>query len=203
MASQITNNSIIYPNNLFRLTTKKTSKLRIIHPLWWGPKSNGAMRIPLTGGQQSGKCFRFLTSWCWPTCEKDANLEAPPFHANHQHPGNGQLTELTPPLEAIPTPTWDKKQHNDSSNPLSIYKALVCWVTDLEKWSIHLFTSANEIRKLLNLLNSSLPSDAYMCQWFGSAFVQIMACRLIGAKPISRPMLGYVNWPLRKTSVRF
>ena len=36
-----------------------------------------------------------------------------------------------------------------------------------------------------------------MCQWFGSAFVQIMACRLIGAKPLSRPILGYVNWPLR------
>ena len=35
------------------------------------------------------------------------------------------------------------------------------------------------------------PSAAYMHQWFGSALVQIMACRLFGAKPLSKPMLGY------------
>ena len=38
---------------------------------------------------------------------------------------------------------------------------------------------------------SSPPSDAYMRQWMGSALVQIMACRLFGAKPLSEPMLGY------------
>ena len=30
-----------------------------------------------------------------------------------------------------------------------------------------------------------------MCQWIGSALVQIMACRLFGAKPLSKPMLVY------------
>ena len=40
-------------------------------------------------------------------------------------------------------------------------------------------------------INSSPPSAAYMCQWIGSALVQIMACRLIGDKPLSKPMLGY------------
>ena len=39
--------------------------------------------------------------------------------------------------------------------------------------------------------NSSPPSAAYMRQWIGSALVQIMACRLIGTKPLSKPMLGY------------
>ena len=39
--------------------------------------------------------------------------------------------------------------------------------------------------------NSSPPSAAYRCQWTGSALVQIMACRLFGAKPLSKPMLGY------------
>ena len=40
-------------------------------------------------------------------------------------------------------------------------------------------------------VNSSSPIAAYMRQWLGSALVQIMACRLFGAKPLSEPMLGY------------
>ena len=38
--------------------------------------------------------------------------------------------------------------------------------------------------------NSSPPSATYM-QWTGSALVQIMACRLFGAKPLPEPMLAY------------
>ena len=41
------------------------------------------------------------------------------------------------------------------------------------------------------LFNSSPPSTAWMRQWTGSALVQIMACRLIGAKPLAKPMLTY------------
>ena len=37
----------------------------------------------------------------------------------------------------------------------------------------------------------SPPSAAYMRQWIGPALVQIMACRLFGAKPLSKPMLDY------------
>ena len=40
------------------------------------------------------------------------------------------------------------------------------------------------------LFNLSPPSAAYMCQCTGSALVQIMACRLFGGKPLSKPMLG-------------
>ena len=40
-------------------------------------------------------------------------------------------------------------------------------------------------------LNSLRPSDAYMGRWTGSSLVQIMACRLFGAKPLSEPMLEY------------
>ena len=39
--------------------------------------------------------------------------------------------------------------------------------------------------------NSSPPSAAYMRQWTRSAVIQIMACRLFDAKPLSKPMLGY------------
>ena len=40
-------------------------------------------------------------------------------------------------------------------------------------------------------LNSSPPDATYMCQWIGSALVQIIACRLFGTKPLSEPMLEY------------
>ena len=34
-------------------------------------------------------------------------------------------------------------------------------------------------------------SSAYMCQWIGSALVQIMACHLFRVKPSYKPMLVY------------
>ena len=42
-------------------------------------------------------------------------------------------------------------------------------------------------------INSSPPRAAYMRQWFGSALVQIMACCLFSAKPLSKPMLDYLR----------
>ena len=45
--------------------------------------------------------------------------------------------------------------------------------------------------------NSSPLSAAYMCQWIGSALVQIMACCLFSAKSLSKPMLVIVDWTLR------
>ena len=36
-----------------------------------------------------------------------------------------------------------------------------------------------------------------MRQWIGSASFQIMACRLFGTKPLSKPMLGFVNSTFR------
>ena len=35
------------------------------------------------------------------------------------------------------------------------------------------------------------PSAAYMRQWTWSSLVQVMACRLSGAKPLPGPMLPY------------
>ena len=46
-------------------------------------------------------------------------------------------------------------------------------------------------RLYLYEFNSSPPSAAYMRQWTGSILVQIMACRLVGAKPLSEPILKY------------
>ena len=54
------------------------------------------------------------------------------------------------------------------------------------------------------IIKWSPPSDAYMCQWTGSAFVQIMACRLVSAKPLPEPMPAYCwldSW--EQISVKF
>ena len=39
--------------------------------------------------------------------------------------------------------------------------------------------------------NWSPSSAAFMCQWTGSSLVQVMACRLFGAKPLHEPMVPY------------
>ena len=39
----------------------------------------------------------------------------------------------------------------------------------------------------------SPPSAAYRRQYIESALVQIMTCRLFGAKPLSKPMLAYCH----------
>ena len=42
-------------------------------------------------------------------------------------------------------------------------------------------------------VNSCSPSAAYMSRWTGLALVQVMACRLFGAKPLPEPMLSYCH----------
>ena len=50
------------------------------------------------------------------------------------------------------------------------------------------------LRQYVSLgFNSSSPSTAYMRQPIWSALVQIMACRLFGAKPLSKLVLGYYH----------
>ena len=49
---------------------------------------------------------------------------------------------------------------------------------------------SSNICSLLDI-NSSPHGAAYMRHWIGSALLQIMACRLFGAKPLSKLMLGF------------
>ena len=52
-------------------------------------------------------------------------------------------------------------------------------------------------------VNPPAPSDAYMRQLIESVSVQIMASRLFGAMPLSKPMLGYCQLdPYVQTSVK-
>ena len=53
-------------------------------------------------------------------------------------------------------------------------------------------------------LSSSPPSAAYMRHWTDYALVQIMACRLLGDKPLPEPMLAYSQLgSLEQSSVKF
>ena len=47
-------------------------------------------------------------------------------------------------------------------------------------------------------LNSSPPSVAYIHLWTGSTMIQVMACRLLGAKPLPEPVLVYYQLDSRK-----
>ena len=53
-------------------------------------------------------------------------------------------------------------------------------------------------------INSSPPRATYVCQWTGSALVQIMACHLFGTKPLSKPKLSICQLDTyEQTSVKF
>ena len=62
------------------------------------------------------------------------------------------------------------------------------------------FWDTAEHQMLISPVNSS-PSGVYMHQLIGSALLQIMACRLFCAKPLSEPMLEYchLNGTIRNT----
>ena len=85
---------------------------------------------------------------------------------------------------------------------------------NLGLWCFYVFS----LNKLLNTLtgswwfatlwpscfNSSTPSAAYMCRWTESALVQVMACRLFGAKPLPEPMFTFCQLDHQEhTSVKF
>ena len=56
----------------------------------------------------------------------------------------------------------------------------------------------------INVFNTSPPRSAYMRHWTRSALVQVMACRLFGAKPLHKPMLIYCQLgPWEQTSMKF
>ena len=50
---------------------------------------------------------------------------------------------------------------------------------------------SHDVDNITIILNSSPPSAVYIRHWIGSALVRVMVCRLFGAKPLSKPMLGH------------
>ena len=66
------------------------------------------------------------------------------------------------------------------------------------------FSEPMMVSLLTHICHSASMSDAYMHQWTRPSLIQIMACRLTGAKPLSKPTLGYYQLnPWEQTSVKF
>ena len=56
---------------------------------------------------------------------------------------------------------------------------------------LHECQAVSNHRQLRRLFNSLWPRGEYMPPWTRPSLVQIMACRLLGAKPLSEPMLTF------------
>ena len=96
--------------------------------------------------------------------------------------------------------------HLWGTKPLPEYWLITNWnLWNKLNWNldqnIKIFIQENAMKYVIHIMsvilprpqrvNSSPPSAANMRQWISSAFFLIMACRLFGAKPLSKPMLGY------------
>ena len=77
------------------------------------------------------------------------------------------------------------------------------WNGTLFTWLPRLLWHSTELFSV-DGFNSLRPSDAYMRQLTRPSLVQIMACRLVGTKPISEPTLVYCQLdPWEWTSVKY
>ena len=85
--------------------------------------------------------------------------------------------------------TWRREGDKSLSEPMIVCLLMHECIT-LPQW-----VKSNTVDHIIikpQWVNSSPPPSAtYMRLGIGSALVQIMACRLFGAKPLSKPMLGY------------
>ena len=88
--------------------------------------------------------------------------------------------------EVTGTGEFSPQRASDAEN-VSIW-----WRHHMRKWT---WTNDDNKHKV-HSINSSPPSAAFMSQWIGSALVQIIACRLFGAKPLSKPIQGYCQLDL-------
>ena len=77
---------------------------------------------------------------------------------------------------------------------------LLVWLQTL---IIMLFVFIPFVAHVKTTINLFPPSAAYMHQWIDPTLVQILACRLFGAKPLSKPILCYCQLdPEIRTSVK-
>ena len=100
------------------------------------------------------------------------------------------------------TPSCSLWHHcNVTGNNVSLH--ISSWMLPLSfVWTIVYIDG--KVQDCSNFINPSPPSAAYKCQWIGWALAQIMALRLVGAKPLSEPMLEYHKLDHKvQTSVKF
>ena len=100
------------------------------------------------------------------------------------------------------TPVWSLKRTRLPQNPFSLIQRLNWWHS-VRHWYDYKIV-IRTLRRYMWYVISSPPNAAYMRQWIMLPLVQIMACRLFGAKPLSKPMLSCCQLhPWEQTSVKF
>ena len=113
---------------------------------------------------------------------------------------SGLSTRLTGTCH-IP-PVWSLKRTRLPQNPFSLIQRLNWWHS-VRHWYDYKIV-IRTLRRYMWYVISSPPNAAYMRQWIMLPLVQIMACRLFGAKPLSKPMLSCCQLhPWEQTSVKF
>ena len=131
----------------------------------------------------------------------------------HDWQNNPPSDHLIPPIyyhcSWWPGEAWDPNIYNIISGVLILeYFAFNTNSFNTIAHTTDKLFSESKLKTLPNMasltFNSSRPSAAYMRQWIRPTLVQIMSCRLFGAKPLSNPILGYCSWdPMEETSMQF
>ena len=96
--------------------------------------------------------------------------------------------------------------HSAPTDPTDMEVSIVhaCWRILLSYPNISWYQELLTMYLRNCIVNSSPPSAAYMRQWPRSALIQIMACRLFVAKPLSELMLGHCQFgPQEQTLAKF
>ena len=119
--------------------------------------------------------------------------------------------EIFIPTKMVFILKWDPALLYETISADSVYPAWLLPITTALCLMIYIYRQTSNIRptKYQNLnisrlvlqlslhnplkpgVKSSPLGVAYMRHWIGSALLQIMACRLFGTKPLSKPMLDY------------
>ena len=113
--------------------------------------------------------------------------------ARFMGPTGGPLGSCQPPGN-LEEPKWWLVNIRSDNGLVSIkYWATIFTKQDQDLWCniVSLGHNGFEVTQWNIPVNSFPSSVAYMCQWTGSALVQIMACHLFGAKPLPDPILTY------------
>ena len=113
--------------------------------------------------------------------------------------------------------TFNEGKHQLKFSLLKLYQPIQCWLSKTcslntygYKWYCTMAINDTESPLLADYqFNSSPPSAAYMRQWTGSSLIQVMACRLFGAKSLPEAMLVYCQldswdifqWNMNRNSI--
>ena len=89
----------------------------------------------------------------------------------------------------LPEKYWKQFGHN-----INILSRTLLWNMSSPNDQTILFTQFRPVLANIGWLISLRAASAYMRQWIMSVLVQVMACCLFGAKPLSEPILVY--WQL-------